>query len=364
MSNFQQNLKRNKRLVARTAFVSSIAILTVLFACTGDGKAKEKPAYAFKSGQGPAGVMLSINGKNLNEDALMGDQKLEFAEALKRVYDLRMDRVGELLLEDAYGEKSKAAKQSLEEYLDKEVFKGEPKVSDTEYNKFVKEKNIPKEQLNAQLKERILNYMKAQKRMDQRQALITKLSKSNKVEIYFSKPDLKVSVDIGSSPFFGSKTAKVQIVEFSDFQCPFCSRAAATVTQLKKEYGNKVQLAFKQYPLPMHAQAKPAAEASLCVNDQGSDKFWKYHDKLFANTDKLDMDSLKKYAKEVGAKEDQFNQCMESKKFGAAVDSDIEYGNKLGVRSTPTFFINGRLVSGAQPLEAFKEIIDEEMSGG
>jgi protein-disulfide isomerase len=342
--------------------IASLALVAV-FACSGEGKAKDKPRYTLKEGQGPAGVMASIDGKPISEEELMGEDKLEFVDALKKIYDMRLNRMGQVLLEKVYGEEAKKANVSIPEYVETKVLKGDAKISDSDYNKFVLEKKIPKEQLNPQLKERILAYMKSQKRSEQINDLIVKLSKEHKVEIYFAKPNIKMDIQVGDAPFAGSKDAKVKIVEFSDFQCPFCSRAASTVMEIKKKYGNKIQLAFKQYPLPMHSQARPAAEASLCVNEQGTDKFWKYHDLLFANSEHLDNDNLKKLAKSAGVKEDQFTKCLTDKKFSKAVQDDMDYGNKLGVRSTPTFFINGRLISGAQPYESFKEVIDEELSG-
>lgn len=352
-----------KRFTSPVLLGLVVVALAVAFACTDKGNAKEKPRYTFKEGQGPAGAVASIDGKAVSEEELMGEDKLEFIDALRKIYDLRMNRIGQVLLERVYGEEAKKANMSVMEYVDQKVLKGEPKISDGEYNKFVQEKKIPKEQLNPQLKERIMNYMKAQKRQEQLQKLIVDLSKKHKVEIYFAKPSVKMDIEIGQSPTFGGKDAKVKIVEFSDFQCPFCTRAAATVNELKKIYGNKIQVAFKHYPLPMHQQAKPASEASMCINEQSSDKFWKYHDKLFANADKLGDEDLKKYAKEVGADVKKFEECYSSKKYAKAVEADMEYGNKLGVRSTPTFFVNGRLVQGAQPIENFREIIDEELSG-
>lgn len=357
-------LKFFKKRLTATLSISSILVigLVVLFSCTSDSGAKEKPKYIFKEGGGPAGAMASIDGKPVSDEELMGDEKLEFAEVLKKLYELRIDRVNSILLERAYSKQAKEAKMSVDEYIEKKVLTGDPKISKSEYNAFVKEKKIPKEQINDQLKERIMAYMKAQKKQEERQKLIVKLSKKHKVEIYFPKPSIKVTVDVGNSPVFGPKNAKVTIVEFSDFQCPFCSQAAKTVSEIKKHYGKKVQFAFKQFPLPMHPQAKPASEAALCVNEQSTDKFWKYHDVLFENQKALDNESLKKYAKQVGANMDAFNKCFGEHKHAGAVQADLEYGNKIGVRSTPTFFINGRLVSGALPFESFKEIIDEELS--
>ena len=131
--------------------------------------------------------------------------------------------------------------------------------------------------------------------------------------------------------------------------------------EIKKKYGNKVRIAFKHFPLPMHKEALPASEASMCVNEQGVDKFWKFHDLAFKNQDKLDEASLEKYAKESGADMKKYGECFKAKKYSEFVRKDMEYGETIGVKSTPTFFINGQLVAGALPIESFSEIIDEEL---
>ena len=176
-------------------------------------------------------------------------------------------------------------------------------------------------------------------------------------------PDAPVKVDLGDSPVRGPANAPVTIVEFSDFQCPFCARGAETVTELKKKYGNKIRLAFKQFPLPMHKDARPASEAALCVNEQGSDKFWKYHDILFKNQQELTPANFEKWAKDVGADTKKWKECYDSKKYAAKVQAEMDYGEKIGVKSTPTFFVNGQLLSGALPIEQFSEVIDEELEG-
>ena len=191
---------------------------------------------------------------------------------------------------------------------------------------------------------------------------VAKLSKDNPIEIYFRKPKLEMNVEVGQAPAFGKKDAKVKIIVFSDFQCPFCGRAAETVSEVKKKFGNKTQVAFKHFPLPMHKDAKPASEASMCVNEQSSDKFWKFHDLAFKNQDKLNSEGLEKLAKDSGADVAKFKECMGAKKFADFVKTDLEYGEKIGVRSTPTFFINGQLIAGAVPFEQFAETINEALA--
>jgi len=270
--------------------------------------------------------------------------------------------VNRLITEKLIGAEAKKANLPLEDYITKNVLKGEMKISDADIKKFVAEKKIPEAQVTDQIKDRIRAFMMNEKRQNTVQAYVAKLTKSNPVEVYFEKPKLDVKVEAGNSPVLGKKDAKVQIIEFSDFQCPFCSRAADIVHQVAKKYGNKVAISFKQFPLPMHKDAKPAAEASLCVNDQGTDKFWKYHDLLFKSQDKLDTASLEAMAKQAGADVAKFKACVEGKKFAQAVQDDMGYGEKVGVRSTPTFFVNGQIVNGAVPIEQFSEIIDEELS--
>jgi protein-disulfide isomerase len=169
-------------------------------------------------------------------------------------------------------------------------------------------------------------------------------------------------VDIGDAPITGGENAKVTMVIFSDFQCPFCGRAAATESAIRKKYGNKIKVAFKHFPLPMHKDAVPASEASMCVYEQGHDKFWKFHDIAFAAQDKLDPENLAKVAKQSGADEKKFKECFDAHKYADFVKKDQAYGEKLGVRSTPTFFINGQLLSGALPIEQFSEVIDDELA--
>ena len=343
-----------------TTTVATAVIFAVVAACTNE-QAKAKPNFIFKDQAPRAGVVAKIGNEEITEDMLIGDDKLDFFELKKREYDLRMDRLNKLLEEKLIGAEAKKAGMSLPEFLDKKVIGGDLKISDKEYKKFVAEKKIPEAQINPQIRERINAYLQNQKKQDLVQAYVAKLTKGQPVEVYFSKPKIDVKVDIGNSPVWGKANSKVTVIEFSDFQCPFCSRGAETVQELKKKYNGKIKIAFKNFPLPMHKDAKPAAEASLCVNDQGTDKFWKFHDLAFKNQDKLDPANLEKYAKESGADAAKFKECFGSGKFRSTVEAETAYGEKVGVKSTPTFFVNGQLISGAVPIENFSEIIDEEL---
>ena len=169
-------------------------------------------------------------------------------------------------------------------------------------------------------------------------------------------------MDAGNSPSKGPKNAPVQIVEFSDFECPFCGRVVPTLKQIMDAYPGKVRIAFKQFPLPFHKNAPGASEAALAAHAQG--KFWEMHDKLFQDPKSLTRETFEKYAQELGLNMNKFKADLDSKKFEAAVKADFAYGQSVGRFGTPTFFINGRKVSGAMPFDNFKQIIDEELKGG
>ncbi len=161
-------------------------------------------------------------------------------------------------------------------------------------------------------------------------------------------------------PARGPATAKVTIVEFSDFQCPFCARVNPTLEKIRATYGDDVRIVFRHNPLPFHPNAEPAAEAAVLAGWSG--KFWEMHDKLFGNQQALDRQGLERLASELGMDATAFRSALDSKTAKARVDADLALGQKVGVRGTPSFFIDGRPLIGAQPFEAFKQIIDDELA--
>jgi protein-disulfide isomerase len=167
----------------------------------------------------------------------------------------------------------------------------------------------------------------------------------------------------------GDPNAKVTIVEYSDFQCPFCGRwARDTLPQILQTYGDKVKIVFKHLPLPFHQFAQKAAEAAECAGKIGGAKaFWAMHDKLFQvglPQGRLDVASLKQFAKEIGLDEKRFSQCLDTGETAQIVMEDMNESQRLGIRGTPTFFINGIPVRGALPFESFKQVIDQELQRG
>jgi protein-disulfide isomerase len=170
----------------------------------------------------------------------------------------------------------------------------------------------------------------------------------------------RVELEVQGHPAQGAPDAPITIVEFSDFECPFCRRTQPVIDQIEANYGDQVQMVYRQFPLnDIHPRAQKAAEASLCAEDQG--QFWPMHDALFAEPIELEVASLKFKASDLGLDTEAFNACLDSGQYASEVAADLRDGMAAGVTGTPTIYINGRPVGGAQEYAVYAAIIDEEL---
>lgn len=174
-------------------------------------------------------------------------------------------------------------------------------------------------------------------------------------------PEVAAKIAEGDVPSFGPADAKVTIVEFSDFQCPFCSRAANVTNKVKEKYGDKVRFVFRQFPLSFHQQAHGAAQAALAAHAQG--KFWQFHDKLFEHQNALERPALETYAKEVGLDLAKFKKALDDKAYAAQVDADLKLGEEVAVDGTPTMFLNGARVPNPTDFDALSKQIEAALAG-
>ena len=190
-----------------------------------------------------------------------------------------------------------------------------------------------------------------------RQALLVSLRRQADIRLRLPMTEPPVlSVDTDGDPSIGPADAPVTIVEFSDFQCPYCQRSMDTIKELRRLYGDKIRVVYRDYPGPSHPHAAPAAEAAQCAGDQG--KFWEFHDLLFTRKTReagWDYDAL---ARELGLQASEFSTCLSTGRYHEEVRKDLRDGLALGITSTPTFFINGRPLVGAQPIAEFTALID------
>jgi protein-disulfide isomerase len=308
------------------------------------------------------GVAAKIGDITITDKEVYSGIEADLYDAEMKVFQIKFAKLNQLVVEKIIAKDPKSKGMTNDQFFEKNIY-SKIKVSSKEFNDFVAEKKIPKQQINPQITEKIKNYLTMQKKEAAlKNWLGGKTSKSG-IEVFMEKPT-RPSFDVSTdgSPFAGGENAKVTLVEFSDFQCPYCAEGSKILKTLKKKYGNKIKVVMKQFPLPFHSQAKKAAMAALCANEQDKAKFWSMHDKMFADQSKLKVADLKALAKSLGLKSEQFDKCLDDNKYMAAIEKDIQDGKSVGVKSTPTFFVNGKLIAGAVPVDEFSELIDQELA--
>jgi protein-disulfide isomerase len=338
--------------------LSTILTLGILFSCT--KVVSSKPNFIFKEAPNKETV-ARFNGENITYDQLYKGIENEIYEHEKKLFDLKFNRLKMLVLERLMKMDKRKKGLTNDEYMEKYIA-GKIEISDKEAKEFAKGK-VPEGQMNDQILQGVKRYLTAQKKMEVVEKWMADQTKNNPVEVFIRKVKRPVyDVEVGNSPFYGNKDAKVTVVEFSDFECPYCAKGADVMTQIKKKYGKKVRLVFKHFPLPFHKKAKGASEVSLCLNEQKPELFWKAHDEMFKNQDKLGVEELKAMAKKLGADTGKLDECLKSKKFIANIDADMTHGTQIGVKSTPTFFVNGQMITGAQDFKVFEELIEEALN--
>ncbi|MFZ4714601.1 MAG: DsbA family protein [Bacteriovoracaceae bacterium] len=331
--------------------------LGLIYACN---KAESGPSYKYFPAASD-GVAAKAGTVSITEKELLNGIEADIYEEEMKIFDIKQNKLKGLLLEKYMASEPEKKNMTNDEFMDKHIAKN-IKISDKEIDAFIKERKIPQEQVTPDIKERIKQFIEMEKKKTAVDLWLGKKIGKDGVQVFFQKPRRPTyDVKVGDAPAWGNKDAKVTIVEFSDFQCPFCAKGADLLNELKKKYAGKIQVVFKNFPLPFHNQARDAALAGLCANEQGNDKFWKMHDAMFADQAKLDVAALKETAKKLGVEPTAFNKCMDEKKYAANVDQTYQEGQGVGVKSTPTFFVNGQIVMGAQPIDVFSEIIDEAL---
>ncbi len=302
--------------------------------------------------------------------AVVGDTKISQSElddaAAGQLLDLRqkMHEVYAVTLENMIAERlltEEASKRglSLSELEQVEVSEKVPAITEAELNAWYAEHSheVGGQPLDA-IRFQLMGYLQEERQDQRRLAFLEELKGKTPVDNRLEPFRLEVAG--ANRPRRGPANAPVEIIEFSDFECPYCTRGAATIDQVVEHYGDKVSVVFRHYPLPFHQNAPLAAQAASCANEQG--KFFAYHDLLFANGKALGPDDLVRYAQQLNLKEAPFKACLESRRHEKTVEEDLAAGTALGVSGTPAFFINGRPLLGAQPLDAFMKVIDQELA--
>jgi protein-disulfide isomerase len=305
--------------------------------------------------------LADIDGQIVNASDLEKTAGKELFVQRERLYRLEKQKLDEYIGATLLTREAKNRNISVSMLLEHEINAKVPAITEEEIQAFY---SGNKDRIRVDLDkvhDQIRDYLREQRLESRKNEFFKTLRSKAKVRSYLKPPAIfRADVATNGAPFKGAEKAAVTIVKFEDFQCPYCKTVQPTFPELLKRYDGKVRLVHKDLPLDaIHPQARQAAEAARCAGEQG--KFWEYHDKLYANSPKASVEELKSYAKEVGLNAGSFDQCFTSGKFKGLVQKDLSEGAQLGLTGTPTFFINGREISGAQPVEAFAAIIDEEL---
>jgi protein-disulfide isomerase len=340
---------------------SVIAAALVVAAC----QAPRPPGQAQQQ-QDPNAPVARIGSQTISARELDESVKKELAQLDQQYqeqrYQLRKQGLENMLRRRAFETKAKALNLSTEDLVNKEIADKIPTPSDEEIRALYERAKAGGQQLPPfdQVKGDIARFIKSQKGQGALVEYYETLKKEQGIEMLLPPYEApKVAVD-ATGPSKGPATAPITIVEFSDYECPFCVKAEPTVKALLAKYPDKIKLVFRDFPLPMHPRAPKAAEAAHCAGDQG--KYWEMHEKLFSNAQKLEVNDLKAHAREIqGIDGAKFDRCLDSNEKAQLVEKNRKAGEEAGVSGTPAFFINGRLISGAQPLEAFTAIVDQEL---
>ena len=301
-------------------------------------------------------VVAVINGSRIIRekeiDEALGAQLYNLQE---RVYNLRKKALDNLITRILL--KEEARKRGIsEEDLKAQLMPAEVEVRKADIDKAYTEMLSTLENMSEEeAKLRIKLDLEGRFRLDGYKAAVSELMNSADIQTYLVPPMATATRINAEGPSLGSKQAPVTVVEFSDFQCPYCKQASNMVKRLLEAYGDNVRLVFKQMPLSIHPDAFKAAQASICANQQG--RFWDFHDLLFGSND-LSVQSLKKYAAGLGMRMMEFESCLESEASSASVRSDIQEAVRADVQGTPTFFVNGRILRGMRTAEDLKNLID------
>jgi protein-disulfide isomerase len=304
-------------------------------------------------------VVAKVGDKTITRAQLNQEAASALAKVRQQEYDILsqyLDQmVDDLLLEDLAKKEGKTVEQVIDERVEKKV----TMPTDEQVQKFYNENpRLVQGQPLDQVKPRIIQQLQQQEKQKLYIDLVDGLAKEATVVVMLDPPRAVVPMD--DDPMRGPKDAPVQIVMFSDYECPFCSRVEETMAQVRTKYGEQVVIVFRDFPLSFHKSAQKAAEAAGCAGEQG--KFWEYHDKLFANQRALAPANLDQYATELGLDMAKFKACLDSGQRAPEIAADMKAGQALGVTGTPAAFVNGRFVNGAQPLDAFAKIIDDELA--
>jgi protein-disulfide isomerase len=300
-------------------------------------------------------VVAEVGGEKVTLGELEQKESAKLLTAHYQYYQAQSKALDDLIDKKLLEQKAKSENLTVDQLIDRDI---KSQVKDpTEDQMKVYYEGLETEQPYEAVREKILEKIR-QLRTDKVKAVYVKdLRLHSTVSIVLAPPQAKV--EVAGSQTAGPASAKVTLVEFADYECPYCQKVAADVRKLKADYGDRLAFTYKDFPLPMHSRAEKAAEAARCASKQN--KFWEFHDEIF-HSKELDLDQLKAQARALKLDEGQFDKCLDSGEEAAAVEKDRKEGLRLGISGTPSFFINGHYLSGALDYAALRQMVEQQLA--
>ena len=308
------------------------------------------------AGQQNSSVVAEVNGDKLTVADLEQKEATELLQSRYKYYQAERKALDNLI--DQHLLEMQASKENLtvDQLLQREVT-SKLKADPTEEQLRIYYEGVETDQPFEAMREQILQHIREARQTKARAAYLKGLRSHAQISIALTSPT--APVELTRSPVRGNRDAPVVLVEFADYQCPYCQKIHPDLEKLQKEYGNRLALVYKDYPLPMHPYAQKAAEAARCAGVQG--KFWEFHDMLFAGK-KLQPADLKEQARTLNLDEQQFDKCIVEGLEAADVEKDAEEARSLGITGTPSFFINGHFFSGVLSYAALHDMVEQQLA--
>ncbi len=303
----------------------------------------------------PQQVVAKVSGVDLTLSDLQSEESGKLLQAEYQYYLSERKALEELIDNRLLSDEARKRGITVDQLMEKEVYKG---VKDpTEDQLEVYYEGLDTQESYQAVREDVLQHIRDLRRSKARKTYVEQLRKDAQINIALMPPSAKVNTSTAYSN--GKGNAPVVLVEFADYQCPYCQKVNPEIQKLKKQYGDALTVTFKDFPLPMHHTAQKAAEASRCAGEQG--KFWEYHDVLFYSK-QLEVDALKEHARVLKLDGDRFDTCLDNGLEADAVKRDLDEAKGLGLTGTPSFFINGHFVSGVVDYDALKDLVNQQLN--
>jgi len=305
--------------------------------------------------QNDPAVVAEVGGVQVTMAELEKEESAKLLAAHYTYYQAETKALEDLVDKRLIEQKAKSEHLTVDQLMDRDI---KSKVTDpTEDQMKVYYEGLETEQPYEQVRQKILDKIRELRTNKIKADYVRELRAHTTVYIALAPPCAEV--ETAGSMTLGSNSAQVTLVEFADYECPYCQKVAADLKKIKDDFGDKVSLTYKDFPLPMHSRAEKAAEAARCANKQN--RFWEFHDEIF-HSKELDLDQLKAQARALNLDVAQFDKCLDTGETASAVDKDRKEGTRLGITGTPAFFVNGHYLSGALDYAALRKVVEQQMS--